>query len=50
MEHDTAQDTEELENNNNKKLTNVISEAKHGDEVLDETIDFDVYEEAYIEM
>ena len=46
MEHDTVHDTEELEKNTNKNITNVISETKHDDDVLDETIDFDAAEEA----
>ena len=44
MEHCTVHDTEELESNTNKKLTNVIYETEQNDEVLDKTIDFDAAE------
>ena len=39
-----------MENNNNKKLTSVISETKHDDEVIYETISFDAAEDADPEM
>ena len=35
MEHDNVHDTEYLQNDTNKNLTNVISETKQDDEVLD---------------
>ena len=50
MEHDTVYDTDKLENITNKKLTDVISETKKYDEVLDETIDFYPAEEVDTEM
>ena len=50
MEHDNVRYTEELENNTNKKITNVISETRYDYDVLDKTIDFDTAEEADNEM
>ena len=50
MEHDNVRFTEDLENNTNKKITNVISETIHDYDVLDKTIDFDTAEEADNEM
>ena len=50
LEYDTVHDTEELENNTNKNITNFISEAKQDVEVLGETIGFDADEEADTEI
>ena len=50
LEDDNVRYTEELENNTNKKITNVISETRHDYDVLDKTIDFDTAEEADNEM
>ena len=50
MEHNTVYNTEYLQNDTNRNLTNVISETKQDDEVLDKTIYFDAAEEADTEM
>ena len=38
MEHDNVHDTEELEKNTNKNITNVVNETKQDDEVLDKNL------------
>ena len=50
IEQDTVHNTEELENDTNKNLTNVIYENKKDDEVLDEIITFDDADKADTEM
>ena len=50
LEHNTVHDTKKKKNKSNKNLTTGIVENKQDDEVLDEKIDYDDAEDAYIEL